>query len=233
VVCAIALNCSYQGLQNGQERKEFLSDSCECFDVPFFSLSPPYTSMVGLVTIVPLHWEYYKDNKRKGYVGYNVISPCCSLVMYHNNSYRHFRRPQLFSAARPWPPKITYYFRRHSVAVENSSLFSAAVPWPPKIKFLKWLSDSSLLSASFSPASSLSSLCRAPAPSPSGPCPRAYQRPCALPGHALPARRAARHRPPAPLAATVVRCRPPLPSTARVYSSHHSTVVAKLFAIHR
>jgi hypothetical protein len=45
----------------------------------------------------------------------------------HNNSYRHFRRPWLFSAAYTWPPKISPYFRRHYEAVENSLIFGGCV----------------------------------------------------------------------------------------------------------
>jgi hypothetical protein len=43
--------------------------------------------------------------------------------MSHNNSYRHFRRPLLFSAAYTWPPKISPYFRRLFQAAENSLIF--------------------------------------------------------------------------------------------------------------
>jgi hypothetical protein len=42
---------------------------------------------------------------------------------WHNNSYRHFRRPWLFSAAYTRPPKISPYFWRHYETAENSVIF--------------------------------------------------------------------------------------------------------------
>jgi hypothetical protein len=41
----------------------------------------------------------------------------------HNNTVDHFRRPVLFSAAVPWPPKIRSYFRQPAPAAENSTNF--------------------------------------------------------------------------------------------------------------
>jgi hypothetical protein len=46
----------------------------------------------------------------------------------HNSSYRHFRRPLLFSAAYTWPSKISPYFRRLFQAAENSLIFGGPSP---------------------------------------------------------------------------------------------------------
>jgi hypothetical protein len=49
------------------------------------------------------------------------------VVGWHNNSYRHFQRPLLFSAAYTRPPKISPYFRRLFKAAENSLIFGGCV----------------------------------------------------------------------------------------------------------
>jgi hypothetical protein len=121
-------------------------------------------------------------------------------------------------------PKINLFSAASDTATEHSVLFSAALPWPPKIMFLKRLPDSFLL-VCFSPsrAARSPSGARRPPPRHPPPCPRADP----------PARAARPPRRSTPAASAACRCRPPLPSTARVYSSHHSAVVAKLFAIQR
>jgi hypothetical protein len=71
---------------------------------------------------------------------HNMIFPSPTSTMHksrargkHNNTADHFRRPGLFSAVEPWPPKITCNFRRSAMAAEISAIFGGYLSRPPKL----------------------------------------------------------------------------------------------------
>jgi hypothetical protein len=79
------------------------------------------------------------------------------VVGWHNNSYRHFQRPLLFSAAYTRPPKISPYFRRLFKAAENSLIFGGCVRRRRKYGY-----NNGRASLSFTPHARSRSVFRAP-----------------------------------------------------------------------
>jgi hypothetical protein len=73
-----------------------------------------YLVMSFGLTNAPAHFTYLMNS---------VFMLELDKFVVHNNSYRHFRWPVLFSAARLWPPKIGQYFRQHLRAAENKVIF--------------------------------------------------------------------------------------------------------------
>jgi hypothetical protein len=118
IIISAASNNNFSTKQFGMDKKKW---KIRIFDNILNLDGPHIRYPLGTIWILDIY------TSEKIICGYLIISITIPADTKHNNSYKHFRRPGLFSAVYTRPSKISPYFRRHYEAAENSLIFGGCV----------------------------------------------------------------------------------------------------------